>query len=192
MISFIQVLGNVYTKHSQIHVAMRGRKSWPSCERCLSHKLFGDLPSDCRNSNDPPYDVTDLRMLSHPVLGVTHHVQAHTDSIESGTVQNQTHYAAFAKRMQTVFRKTYADTPCHKSNVNTRPTEGMRTSYEDLRFNTILAKSVQTREHMRCTRRVCYHTARSARKCWHTSVQPSIPKLRSQERISVVSHQKMP
>ena len=100
------------------------------------------------------------------------------------------HYAAFAKRMQTVFRKTYADTPCHKSNVNTRLTEGMQASSENLRFFTILAKSVQTHEHMRCTSRVCYHTARSARKCWHTSVQPSIPKLRSQERISVVSHQK--
>ena len=191
MISFTQVLGNVYTKHFQTHVATRCRKSWQSRDRCLLHKLFGDLPSDCRNSNDPPYDVTDLRMLSHSVLGVTHHVQAHTDSIESGTAQNQTHYAAFAKRMQTAFRKTYVDTPCHKIRYTSyKRNASILWGSEGLYI--FLAKSVQTHERLRNTSRVHVHTARSARKCWHTSVQPSIPKLRSQERISVVSHQKMP
>ena len=69
----------------------------------------------------------------------------------------------FAKLMQTL-RVT-------NSNVNVHLADGMQASYEDPWFNTILAKSVQTREHMRCSSRVCYHTARIAKKCQHKSVE---------------------
>ena len=156
----------------------------------LSHKLLWHFTPYCRNGHYPTYDVTDRRMLSHSILGVTYHVQEHASSIELRTAHDQT-LCSPCETYVNSFRKTYVDTPCHKIRYTSyKRNASILWGSEGLYI--FLAKSVQTHERLRNTSRVHVHTARSARKCRHTSVRPSFPKFRSQERISVVSHQKMP